>query len=173
VDPPWIDVGGFRIQAPVTVATNLLLAVQCARYWALLRKEPGRVSRLWALFFLGMAVATLAGAPKHGLRHVLGAAQLSLLLWVSAVGAGLAVFCAQGATILAHAGPARRAGLRHTCWAQLVLNGGASVTLGPRVGVVIANTAVGLSPVIIAHAWGRAEVLGAMPESPAASCSLC
>jgi hypothetical protein len=157
VDATWIDVLGVRIQSPVTAGTNLALALQCAYFrWRLGREVEPRL-RLWAVFFLGMAVATLAGAPKHALRHLLSPIELTTVLWVSSLGSGLGVWAAQRATITTRAGP-RRAGLERASSLQLLAYVVANAALEPAMSVVIANTAVGLLPVI--HAEARAARRG-------------
>lgn len=159
---PSIDLGGVTIWAPITVGTNLALCLQCAWYHALLRSAGPAARGFWGLFFLWMAVATLAGAVKHGLRPDLGPWALSGVHWVSSVGGGLAVLSAQRATI--RRSPGRRAGrwLERACTLQLLCYLVASTIFGPLVGVLIANTAVGLFPVIFTEAdRARRGVAGA------------
>lgn len=152
MDTTWIDVGGLIIRAPVTAGTNLLLAVQCSLYFRALRTAPSQRSRLWAGFFLAMAVATLAGVVKHGFRHELAPSSLLLVLWVSNLGAGLSTYFAQCATLdrLARVKPLRKGD--SIVRAQLLLFLAANVAFGPEILVLLANTAVGLLPVIGAEA---------------------
>jgi hypothetical protein len=154
LDGPWVDVLGVRIQAPVTAGTNVALALQCAYIrWRLRRGvEPG--IRLWALFFMAMAVATLAGAAKHALRHVLAPIELGFVLWISSLGSGLAVWAAQRASISSRAAGLRRVGLERASTLQLLAYLVANTAWGPLMSVLIGNTVVGLLPVI--HAEARA-----------------
>jgi hypothetical protein len=151
VDAAWVDVLGVRIQAPVAAGTNVALALQCAYFRWRLRRGVEPAIRLWALFFLAMAVATLAGAPKHALRHVLSPIELTSVLWISSLGSGLAVWAAQRATITSRAG-LRRVGLERASSLQLVAYLVANAAWGPHMSVLIANTVVGLLPVIHAEA---------------------
>jgi hypothetical protein len=158
---PWVEVFGVPVAAPVSVGTNLVLAVECAWcFWCLRRAPDARVGQ-WSLFFLAMAVATLAGAPKHGLREVLGPRALALVLWTSSLGSGLAVRWAQHATLPAWQGGSRR-GIQRVSDAQLLTYLAANVALGPLAGLFVVNTAVGLLPVTFVEAFGaRRGVVGA------------
>jgi hypothetical protein len=97
-----------------------------------------------------MSVATLAGVPKHGAPHMLGSTQLSIVLWLSSLASGLAVWWAQKATVAAGDGR-RRTVLEVVVALQLLAYIGANIALGPRMSVLVVNTAIGLLPVTYAH----------------------
>ncbi len=157
MDPTWLDVGGVRIRSPVTAGTNLALALQCAWYYTRLRGSSGAVERHWARFFAGMSVATLAGAAKHGLPHVLEAGAWASVLWTSSLAAGWAVFEAQRAMIYQAARGGHRVVLGRAAKAQLALLLGACLTLGPRIDLLIAHTVLGLLPVMLLEAKAAAR----------------
>lgn len=158
----WIEIGGLQIGAPVTAFTNLLLGVQCAVYWRRLRAgvqkhaDVGR-ARGWSLFFLAMAVATLAGVPKHGLEHVLATDVYAWVLWASSLGSAVSVYYAQCATVSSCADSEWGPRLVGLCRIEAAAFVGASLFLGPEMWLVVVNTALGLVPVIAAevHAWRR------------------
>lgn len=152
----WIDVGGLRIASPVTAFTNLCLSVQCFVYWRALRTGRADRAGYWALFFIAMAVATLAGVPKHGLRHLLATDVYTVVLWVSSLGSAASVYFAQRATL-----PSRTAG--GSDWPerlsvlQLVVFVAVSVLLGPEMWLLVANTVIGLVPVVVAESLAAAR----------------
>jgi hypothetical protein len=135
------------IRAPVTTGTNLLLALQCAWFCWVLRREAAPRSRLWGLFFLGMSVATLAGVPKHGLHHLLAPPVLTTVLWISSMATGLSVRWAQEATIASLSG-SRGSALHRASLIQLLVYVAVNVLMGPRMVVLVLNTALGLAPII-------------------------
>jgi hypothetical protein len=144
----WIEIGGLVIRAPVTAGTNLFLAVQCALYFRSLRAGPGARSRLWGGFFSMMAIATLAGALKHGFEHQLSETGFLLVLWVSNVASGIAVYHAQRATSVTHAPEHLKRRFDRLFQIQFFLFLAGNVVLGPQILLVIVNMAVGLLPVI-------------------------
>jgi len=148
----WIEVAGLTIRSPVTAFTNLLLSVQCCVYWRRLRSRRADRAGYWWLFFLAMAVATLAGVPKHGLRHVLPADVYLFVLWTSSLGSAASVYCAQRATLASAALNAGDGRLVRLCALQACVFLGANVALGPEMWLIVVHTAVGLIPVIGAEA---------------------
>jgi hypothetical protein len=151
-----IEIAGLTVQAPVTAFTNLLLSVQCATYcrrlWTGQRDRGGN----WALFFLAMAVATLAGVPKHGLKQSLPGDVYLVILWISSLGSAASVYFAQRATLVSCTSSVS-ALFRVVCALQACVFVGASVALGPEMWLIVVNTAVGLIPVIFAECcWIRA-----------------
>jgi len=147
----WIEIAGLTISSPVTAFTNLLLSVQCMTYYRRLRGGRGDRSGNWSLFFLAMAVATLAGAPKHGLKHALPGDIYTVILWLSSLGSAASVYFAQRATLVSCVSADSRSPLRSLCILEAWLFLGASVALGPEMWLVVVNTAVGLIPVILAE----------------------
>lgn len=156
----WIEIGGLEVRSPVTAFTNLLLSVQCAVYWRRLRGTGDRRARYWSHFFLSMAVATLAGVPKHGLEHMLSADLYAWVLWVSSLGSAASVYFAQRATLVSRAGPESGRLPLALCRIEVAAFLAASLALGPEMWLVVVNTAVGLVPVIVveARARGRGSV---------------
>ncbi len=144
----WIEIGGFVIESPVTAGTNLVLAVQCFLYFRRLRTGLGARRRLWSGFFLMMAIATLAGVFKHGFKHELPETSLFLVLWASNAASGVSTYFAQRATLVAHAPEHAERLLDRLIHAQLFLFLTANVALGPEMLLLVANTALGLLPVI-------------------------
>lgn len=144
----WVTLGAVSIAAPATAGTNLLLAVQCFAYHHRLRERPRSRAQLWACFFASMSIATLAGALKHGLRYELGDLGFAGVLWVSNVAGGLATYYAQRATILSHLRGRARRRVHAFVRAQLVGFLTANLALGPEMLLLIADTALGLLPVI-------------------------
>jgi len=144
------------IQAPMNAATSLFLTVQCGACFILLwRRRRGRRPS-WALFFLLMGVANAAAVPKHGLHPSLSGLSLALVLAVSNVATGVAVRLAQRATLEARSGLSRLRGRLAT--GQLLAYLGAHLLVGPEMLLLIANTVVGLTPVIASEAArGRRE----------------
>lgn len=157
----WIEIGGVTIRSPVNAGTNLLLAGQCTACFLALRTGSDARRRRWGLFFAMMGVATLAGVFKHGARHLLDGSQLLTVLAISNLCSGLAVYFAQRATIATHAAETTRPAYRCLADFQLGIFMAANIVLGPGIGLLIANTAVGLVPVIAIEAAHRRTVAGA------------
>lgn len=148
METTWIEIGGLLIRAPVTAGTNLALAVQCVLYARRLRATPGARARLWGGFFSMMAIATLAGALKHGFQHELSETGLFLVLWVSSLGSGISTYYAQRATAAAHAPGHLKRRFHRLFQVQLFVFLVGNVALGPRVLLLAVNAAAGLLPVI-------------------------
>ena len=148
MDTMWIEMGRLTMRAPVTAGTNLVLAVQCALYFRSLRAEPEARARLWGGFFSMMAIATLAGALKHGFQHEMSEGVLLLVLWVSNLTGGLSTYFAQRASLVFHASDRLERHVERLCQAQLLLFLAANVMLGPVLLLLLVNTAVGLLPLI-------------------------
>lgn len=144
-----IQVLGLTVLAPVTVVTNLFLSAQCAVYHGRLRTGRGDRSGLWALFFLSMSAATLAGALKHGLPHALPSDLYALVLWISSLASAASIYCAQRATLMSHARDAATLPWVALPILQAVAFVGACLAVGPEMWLVVVNTAVGLIPVLV------------------------
>jgi hypothetical protein len=99
-----------------------------------------------------MALATLAGVPKHGFAHLLDDGVMAWLLWTSNLASGAAVYFAQKATIASRAASRARATLERVVAIQAALFLVANAALGPEMLLLIAHSAVGLMPVIAAEA---------------------
>ena len=156
-----IEIGGLVVHAPVSAGTNLVLAVQCLFYRRRLRDETEARPRMWGAFFAMMAVATLAGVLKHGLRPELTEGAFLGILWISNVAGGLSTWFAQLATIRSRAGGHAVRPLSRLVDAQLAIFLAANAWIGPEMLLLVADTAIGLLPVIVveARAWlgGRSE----------------
>ena len=149
MDATWIEVAGLTIRAPVTAGTNLLLTGQCLLYYRSLRSSRAPAATLWGAFFLLMSFATLAGVVKHGFRHQLTENQLILVLWMSNLGSGVSTYFAQRATARIHAGKRWGVAIERLVALQLLVFVSMNVVVGPEIMLVIANSALGLIPVIV------------------------
>jgi len=145
-----IELAGVTIWAPVTAGTNVFLCLQCALYGRRLAPEREEVLRSWGLFFVWMAVAAGAGAVKHAFHPDLGPLALAAVYWASSLAAGLAVWWAQEATGRPGGG-GWSAWVRNVRTPQLAVYLVINLVVGPLVGLMIINTAVGLVPVIFAE----------------------
>jgi hypothetical protein len=155
MDTTWIEIGGIVIQSPVTAGTNVVLSVQCFIYFRRLRREfhglgteRASRSRMWGGFFATMAIATLAGAFKHGFQHELSQAGLHLVLWASNAAGGISTYFAQRASLVFHAPHHLERRFDRLFQVQLFLFLAGNVVLGPQLIFLLANTAAGLLPVI-------------------------
>lgn len=143
-------IAAARIHAPVTVATNLALALQCGVLAHRLGASRSRLGRLWTGFFGWMAVATAVGAVKHGLGASDAPRAYTTALVVSNLASGIAVHRGQLATAAAHAPPVARATL--STLASLQLACFATWTwLVPSAAAAVVNAALGLLPVVAAE----------------------
>jgi len=146
-----IRILGLTVLAPVTTGTNLLLGIQCALYWRRLRAAREEWSRLWALFFLCMSAATLAGVLKHGFPFPRPSAAHELVLWVSNLGSAASVYYAQRATRASRTTVERSGALTALPPFQVTAFIAACLVVGPEMWLVVVNTAVGLIPVLVAE----------------------
>ena len=148
MDPMWLEVGGVLVANPMNAATNALLAMQCATYGLLLgrRREPG--TKEWATFLLLMAAATGAGVVKHGFGYALGERAYEVMLAISNVTGGVSTYFAQLATIRRRAHPLAPT-LQVVAYTQAMAFLAANLVFGPELLLLIANTALGLTPVIV------------------------
>jgi hypothetical protein len=143
-----LEVGGVLVAHPMNTATNVLLAVQCTTYGLLLRRHRGAGTGEWAAFLLLMAAATGAGIVKHGFGYALGERAYEVVLAISNVTGGLSTYFAQLATVGRRAHPLA-ATLRMVAYAQVMVFLAVNLVVGPELLLLIANTAVGLAPVIV------------------------
>ena len=172
MDATWMEVGGLLIRSPVTAGTNLLLAMQCAFYFWVLRTSNTRRAGNWGNFFLMMSIATLAGVFKHGARHLLGPTEFGAILATSNMGGALSTYFAQRATIASHAPTKMQRGLETAVGTQLFLFTAANVWPGPEIVLLIANSALGLLPVMAIEAVRRRMVRGAASVSAGLAVSI-
>jgi len=71
---PSIELAGLVIHTPITMVTDVMVAIICFVAFAKLRNLPdhGSVHHLFKYYFLSMALATfLGGVVGHGLMHYL------------------------------------------------------------------------------------------------------
>jgi len=148
METTWVEIGGLAIRAPVTASTNLVLAVQCVLYFRSLRAGPGARAKLWGGFFSMMAISTFAGVLKHGFQHELSETGLFLVFWVSSLTSGVSTYYAQRATAVTHAPEHLKRRFDRLFQLQLLVFLAGNVALGPRVLLMVVNTAAGLLPVI-------------------------
>lgn len=153
MNAPKLELAGWTLNAPVTVATNLILAVQCALLArALLRGQRSLVTRYWGLFFLFMAVATLAGAAKHGYPADARDGMWRVVFLLSNTAAGISMACAGLATVETWVGNAAlQRWLRRALGIQVVAVGVGSL-LWTSFAPTLAGTVVVLGPVLAVEA---------------------
>jgi hypothetical protein len=156
---PSVEFLGIVILWPVTVLTNLLLTIQCIFLCQnLYRAEPSAIVQIrissWARFFVFLGISTLTGAIKHGFHDYPGVLYGSAVL-VSSLAGGVATMFAQLATVETFVlRKNTRFYLRLVCYLQLTVFMAIATTTDGFL-IVVANTAIGLTPVLFAHiiAW--------------------
>ncbi|MGE0159775.1 MAG: hypothetical protein AB7T31_10220 [Gemmatimonadales bacterium] len=153
MDTTWLDLGGVLVANPMNAATNVFLAAQCAIYALILRRHQESGADEWATFLSLLSLATGAGAVKHGFGYALDAATYEVVLAVTNVAGGLSTYFAQLAT-LRRRPYAQRPLLRTVAYVQVCVFFVANLVVGPELLLLIANTVVGLVPVIVIE--GRA-----------------
>lgn len=161
METTWIEIGGIVMRNPVSAVTNLVLAAQCMVYFLGLRRAASPRQRFWGGFFVMMSVATLAGFFKHGFRHLLPADLDAAVLAISNVTGGVSTYFAQRGTVFSHARLERRRIYGRVVAAQLIAFTAANLVFGPEIVLLIANTAVGLVPIIVIEAMNRGREPGA------------
>jgi len=160
-----LQILGIVVLEPTTTITNLILAVECWVLFRLLRPgriprpipdhwEPGPTAdpgRSWSGFFFFLAFATLLGAAKDGFPHYLTGLPLYFTVFGSSLASGLGVLHAEAAAVQIHVRPpSLRRRLRLISlgkFALLVV----AIALHDSIGFVIANTALGLVPIMVAE----------------------
>ena len=158
---PSLELFGIVVRHPTTCFANLILAAECLTLARWLRDQDTVRAELWSRFLLFMAVATLAGAAKHGIPHYLEGSPLAAVLLVSGFATGLSTFFAGLATIESRAGSA--SGVRAVeVLVSLQLVAFTLVFASELAfGLVALNTALGLTPVMAAEL--RAGLRGDRP----------
>lgn len=161
---PSLDVLGVVVRHPASVATNLVLTLECGVIFLLLR--PRSISLFpsmrgahdapgspWAGFFLFMAVSSFLGAAKHGFPHYLGPLSLGFVLTGSALASGMAILHAEVATIIARV-PGGRAGqlLLTAVFGRFLLFAGALAATRSFITVVV-NAGMGLVPLLLTETF--------------------
>jgi hypothetical protein len=156
---PSVEFLGVVILWPVTVLTNLFLTIQCMfLFQNLYRAEPSAIAQIrissWARFFVFLGISTLTDAIKYGLHDYPGVLYGSAVL-VSSLAGGVATTFAQLATVETFVlRKNTRFFLRLVCYLQLIVFVAIATTIDGYL-IVVANTAIGLTPVLFAHiiAW--------------------
>jgi hypothetical protein len=148
METTWLDLGPVLVANPMNAGTNVLLAVQCATCGLLLSRHREAGTDGWAAFLLLIAAATGAGAVKHGFGYALDRQAYDVVLAISNVTGGLSTYFAQLATI-ARCARGRAALLSMVAYAQAMAFLAINLALGPELPLLIANTTVGLVPVIV------------------------
>lgn len=92
-------IGELVITSPVTTVTNLVMAAACARLAAGIQGANEPLARRWRQFFMALALALVAGAPKHGFGYARASSWVIGATIVSGLLAGLAVYAAQRAAL--------------------------------------------------------------------------
>ncbi len=149
MDATWIEVAGLTIRAPVTAGTNLLLAGQCLLYYRSLRSSRAPAATLWGAFFLLMSSSGGGGAGTSRFRVDLAVDQLALGRWRWKRGGGVSTYFAPRATARMHAGKRWGVAIERLVALQLLVFVSMNVVVGPEIMLVIANSALGLIPVIV------------------------
>jgi hypothetical protein len=161
METTWIEIGGIVMRNPVSAVTNLVLAAQCMVYFLGLRRAASARQRFWGGFFVMMSVATLAGFFKHGFRHLLPEDLDAAVLAISNITGGVSTYFAQRGAVVSHAHRERRRLYGRVVAAQLIAFTLANLVFGPEIVLLIANTAVGLVPIIVIEAMNRGREPGA------------
>jgi hypothetical protein len=99
-----------------------------------------------------MALATAAGALKHGFPHVLQGSVYAAVLWTASLSGAAAVHCAPRATVDSRASARARPWLERAAWAGTALFLSASLIEGPEVCLLVVYNAGGLLPVLAVEA---------------------
>lgn len=152
---PSIEFLSIVILWPLTVMSNLSLAVLCVflcRHLSRAEVPAAAAARnsYWARFFLFLAIVTLAGAVKHGFHHYPGVLYGSAVL-VSCLASGAATACAQLATVETFVlRKNTRFYLRGAIYLQLAVFLAIGTTADGFL-VAVANSALGLIPVLLAN----------------------
>ena len=155
MNSPSFEFLGVVILWPLTVMGNLFLAVLCVfLYRQMSRAEVPSAATArnsyWARFFLFLAIVTLAGAVKHGFHNYPGVLYGSAVL-VSCLASGAATACAQLATVETFAlRENTRFYLRLAIYLQLAVFLAIGTTADGFL-VAVANSALGLIPVLLAN----------------------
>ncbi len=152
---PSIEFLGVVILWPLTVMSNLSLTVLCVvLYRQMSRAEVPAAATArnsyWARFFLFLAIVTLAGAVKHGFHNYPGMLYGTAIL-VSCLASGAATACAQLATVETFVlRDNTRFFLRLAIYLQLAVFLAIGTTADGFL-VAVANSALGLIPVLLAN----------------------
>ncbi len=149
---PSIEVCSVLVREPTTLLTDLVLSVACFWYaWAVWKRTDTQpLAGFWTLFFGAMAVSTLLGGLAHGFDYAFGKTA-RVASWMAA---GVAVFCAEQATIPVVSGKRKKKMLGWLTWLQLALFVGAVLSFRTFT-VVTVNTAVGLLGLVTAVHFHR------------------
>ena len=158
---PSTTLGDFVITAPVTTVTNLVMAAACARLAAGIQGANEPLARRWRHFFMAVALALVAGAPKHGFAYARASSWVVGATIASGLLAGLAVYAAQRAALESLVLPPTVARWisRLTAWQLLGLV--AVMTIGHSFTWVLTFIGPGLVAVLVAESWAwRRDVRG-------------
>jgi hypothetical protein len=92
-------IGDLVITSPVTTVTNLVMAAACARLAAGIHGVNEPLALRWRQFFTALALALVAGAPKHGFAYARASSWVVGATVVSGLLIGLALYAAQRAAL--------------------------------------------------------------------------
>ncbi len=146
-----MELAGIVWRAPMTVGTNAMLAATCFCCSARLSGATNLRTRMWGWFFLSLGVAAMTGVAKHGLSAYAGSAWFNWVLLVCNLSAGASTYYAQRVTLESGLfGAKGRRRLLALVRLQM-LAFALQVLYTPTFGVVMMQTGLGLSGVLIAE----------------------
>jgi hypothetical protein len=146
-----ISISGVSIHEPMTVLTDLFIAVFAITFYFQLKNKTDAVTRNWSYFFLFMGISTVTGSCSHAFFAVHeGGLYKSFWLPMQVIN-GFAIYSAQQATLIsALEGSVHQTKWKHSYLIQLVVFILALFYIQKYMVSIIEN-AIGLIPIMILH----------------------
>lgn len=146
-----ISISGVPIHEPMTVLTDLFIAVAAIAFYFRLKNKTDAASKNWSYFFLLMGISTLPGSCSHAFFAVHEGWQYKSLWLPMQVMNGIAIYYAQQATDLSVLENSdHRKKWKASYVIQLVIFLVALLCIQKYIVTIIEN-AVGLIPIMILH----------------------
>jgi hypothetical protein len=146
-----ISISGVSIHEPMTVFTDLLIAVLAITFYFQLKNKRDAITRNWSYFFLLLGLSTLTGSCSHAFFALHeGWSYKSFWLAMQVIN-GFAIYYAQQATLIsALEGSAHKTTWKWSYLIQLIFFILALLYIQKYIVSIIEN-AIGLIPIMILH----------------------
>ncbi len=152
-----ISIGAVRIHEPVTVLTDIIIAVLAIYFYNQLKRNAGTATAHWSRFFLFLGLATFTGSFSHALFEIHEGWHYKFFWLSMQIINGIGIYFAQQATlcsVLEHS--THKSFWKWSYVIQFVLFIAALLLIQKYIVSVLEN-AIGLIPILILHYKNKAN----------------
>lgn len=146
-----ISISGVSIHEPMTVLTDLLIAVLAITFYFQLKNKTDAITRNWSYFFLFLGISTISGSCSHAFFAVHDGWQYKSFWLPMQIINGIAIYFAQQATLSSILeSSANKTKWKWSYVIQLIVFISALLWIQKYIVTIIEN-AIGLIPIMVLH----------------------